>query len=231
VRLPLLISVAHAGLDVPPEVKSICMLSDRQVIEDGDEGAAEIYDFPGEVAEYVTTRIARAIVDVNRAEDDRRADGVIKTHTCWNVPVYREPLSTDLIEMLLERYHRPYHRRLSGAAPEAVLGVDCHTMAAKGPAVGPDPDKERPYVCLSNADGSCSDSWLRSLAGCLEETLHVPVSLNDPFKGGYIIRSHANEVPWVQLEISRAPFAANSDKRRRVLDALRRWCREERSSQ
>ena len=51
-------------------------------------------------------------------------------------------------------------------------------------------------------------------------TICPRVTVNDPFRGGYITRSHAAEMPWVQLELSRGPFAANSEKRRRVLRAL-----------
>ena len=91
-KLPILMSVPHAGLQVPPEAAPCCCLTESEIIADGDDGAAEIYDLADHVAEYVTTGIARAIVDQNRAVDDRRADGVVKTHTCWNVPVYREPL-------------------------------------------------------------------------------------------------------------------------------------------
>jgi N-formylglutamate deformylase len=93
VKMPLLISVPHAGLRIPEVVRSICVLSERDIIEDGDEGAADVYDLAPEVLKYVRTDVARAIVDMNRAEDDRRADGVVKTHTCWNVPVYSESLS------------------------------------------------------------------------------------------------------------------------------------------
>jgi N-formylglutamate amidohydrolase len=189
-------------------------------------GAAEIYALQGEVAALVTTDIARAIVDMSRAENDRRPDGVVKTHTCWNVPVYRQFPPDAVIEALLARYHRPYHGRLTAAAQQdVVLGIDCHTMAAKGPPIGPGPAVERPRVCLSNADGTCPEDWLKSLAGCIERAFACPVSLNDPFKGGFIIRSHAHELPWVQLELSRAPFLIPAQKRRRALDALGEWCR------
>ena len=46
------------------------------------------------------------------------------------------------------------------------------------------------------------------------------MTINDPFRGGFITRSHAAEMPWVQLEMSRAPFASNAEKRQRMLRAL-----------
>ena len=89
--LPLLLSVPHAGLRVPPEVQAICTLSEADIIKDGDEFAREIYaPLETEVAAFLTTDIARAVVDLNRAEDDFHKDGVIKRHTCWDVPVYRD---------------------------------------------------------------------------------------------------------------------------------------------
>lgn len=221
--LPLLLSVPHAGLWIPPEAEPYCILSRSEIVEDGDEGADEVYAFESEVAAFVTTEVARAIVDMNRAEDDRRADGVVKTHTCWNVPVYREFPPGEAVERMLDRYYRPYHARLSELASSVRLGIDCHTMAAKGPPIGPGPGIERPWVCLSNADGTCPNEWVERLASALERAFGANVKINDPFKGGYIIRSHSRELPWVQLELSRAPFLSNAEKRDGTLVALREW--------
>jgi N-formylglutamate amidohydrolase len=224
-RLPLLVSVPHAGLRVAAEVASYCVLSPREIERDGDEGAAAIYDIATEVAGYVTTDVARAIVDVNRAEDDRRPDGAVKTHTCWDVEVYRPFPPPALVRELIVRHHRPYHERLTAMAGAGhLLGVDCHTMAAEGPPVGPDPGQPRPRICLSNADGTCPRSWIESLAACFERVFDTPVAINRPFRGGYIVRRHAPELPWVQLELSRAPFATDAEKRTRLLRALDAWC-------
>ncbi|MFC1822637.1 N-formylglutamate amidohydrolase [Thermodesulfobacteriota bacterium] len=221
-RLPILLSVPHAGVKIPSEVEDICMLSEEDVIKDGDEGAAEIYlPLKSSVAAMVTTDIARAIVDMNRGEDDRRKDGIIKTHTCWDVPIYKEPPSEKTVQSLIEQYHHPYHRELTQLSAEVKLGIDCHTMAAKGPPVGPDPGVERPHICLSNAAGTCPAEWIASLAACLEKAFKTKVSINHPFKGGYIIRSHAKELPWIQLEFSRADFASNEEKNRQMYEALK----------
>ena len=226
-KLPLLISNPHAGLSVPPEVKGSCVLTEREIVEDGDEGAAEIYNVESEVRTFLSTNIARAIVDLNRPENDRSPDGVVKTHTCWNVPVYREFPSEDIIQTLLQRYYRPYHTCLGRMTPSSGirLALDCHTMAAIGPPMGPLAGQERPLICLSNADGTCPPSWIESLAECFERAFRSPVSINHPFKGGYIIRRHSAELPWVQLEMSRTPLLTNQEKRERALAALADWCR------
>ena len=203
-------------------MKDICVLSRQQIVDDGDEGAGEIYNLETHVVGFVGTDIARAIVDVNRAGDDFRKDGVVKTHTCWEVPIYRSVPSEGTVKKLIENYHLPYHEQLHDLASRGVrLGIDCHTMASEGPPVGPDTGRERPILCLSNADGTLPDAWLKDLADCLESAFGMPPAINNPFKGGFIIRSHSAELPWVQLEVSRKPFMSKGKKRERVLEALR----------
>ena len=227
--LPFLLSVPHAGLRIPDEVKALCILGKQDIFRDGDEGAAEIYLLlRSEVAAMVSTDIARAIVDMNRREDDWSRDGVVKTYTCWDVPVYREPLPERIAQLLIQRYHRPYHAELTRLAPGIMLGVDCHTMATHGPPTGPDPGVERPQICLSIADGTCPEGWFLSLAESLKKTFETSVSLNHPFKGGYIIRSHAVELPWVQIELSRSTRLSNDEKRDRILTSLSDWYKRNR---
>jgi formiminoglutamase len=229
-RLPLLLSVPHAGLDVPSEVAAYCVLTPADIAADGDLGAAEIYALEERVTAFMTTGVARAIVDLNRAEDDRRPDGVVKTVTTWEVPVYAPFPPEEVVETLLARYHRPYHARLRTEAgkPEVLLGVDCHTMAAAGPPIGPDPGITRPAVCLSDGDGTCPRAWIEELAACFRHELgdrpELEVTINRPFTGGHIIRAHARELPWIQLELSRGPFLTTAEKRTTVISALERFC-------
>jgi N-formylglutamate amidohydrolase len=208
-------------------VEAICKLTEKEIIKDGDEGASEIYQpLVDEVNALVSTDVARAVLDMNRSEDDRSKDGVVKTHTCWDVPVYSEFPSEEQIKALIQNYYLPYHARLSILSKDVVLGVDCHTMAAKAPPVAPDPGSTRPILCLSNAGFTCPQQWLLSLAEVFQQVFEEEVGINSPFQGGYIIRSHAEELPWIQLEISRASFYSNEEKCRRVLVALGRWCKK-----
>lgn len=224
-RLPLLVSLPHAGLEAPVEVAGDHRLSASEIAEDGDVQAAEIYALREHVARFVTTPIARAFVDMNRAPDDIRKDGVVKTHTCWDVPVWHEAPNAAALQQLLTRYHAPYHRALSACAGSVIAAVDCHTMAAFGPPVGPDPGVERPRACIGVADGTCPAEWAEALADQLRRYLGGPVRINDPFKGGYIIRQHAAEGPWLMVELSRATDIPVEHKRLAFLAALTGWSR------
>ena len=222
-KLPVLISVPHAGLKIPPEIRAYNLLTKKEIIKDSDEGASEIYAVKSHVQAYVTTDIARVFVDMNRSENNRTRDGVVKTHTCWDVPVFNKPLPVELIEVMIKKYHRPYHEKLTLSSSGVNFGIDCHTMADIGPPISPDPGQKRPLICLGNADGAFPDRWLTILKDCFQQSFQVEISLNKPFRGGNIIRTHASEMPWVQMEISRTDVLDNKQKREKFLDAIRKF--------
>ena len=223
-RLPLFASLPHAGLDVPEELAPYHQLTPEQIAEDGDVGARQIYSrLRDEVVDFVTTSIARAFVDINRATDDLRKDGIVKTHTCWDVPIWRETPPQEAFDAVIVRHHAPYHRRLSQPPEGAIVGVDLHTMAAAGPPVGPDPGVTRPAACIGIGEGTCPEVWADALRVRLEEALGHEVTINRPFRGGYIIRSHARELPWLMLELSRGDFMTDDEKGDAVQAAMRSW--------
>jgi len=226
-KLPLYISVPHAGTRVAPELQGLCVLRREDVLADHDAGADSIYSpLQEDVEGFCTTDVSRSLVDCNRSPDDIGGNGVIKSHTCWNVPVYTKFPDESLVQTVLARYYFPYHEKLSAAAGSSIirLGIDCHTMSAVGPPVGPDPGRQRPLVCISNWSGTCPDEWIRGLASCFAKVFREKVAINSPFRGGHIIRSHAHEMAWVQLEISQTDAYPNVFKRNCVLEGLRRFC-------
>lgn len=225
-KLPLLVSVSHAGLRIPQEAVSYNVLDDEAVRRDGDEGAAAIYSVGELVSSFVTTDIARAIVDVNRREQDLSDDGAIKRCTIYGITVYSTYPPQEVIQNLIRKYHRPYHDALSRSArfKNIKLGLDCHTMAQYPPPISPDDTKERPHICLSDLGGrSCPADYTRNMARCLEEAFGFRISINDPFRGGYILKRHHHEIPWLQLELSRAAFLSIDEKRRRFIETLRNF--------
>ena len=232
-RLPFLISVPHAGLRVPPEAASYCRLSPQDIAKDGDEQAKEIYEpLESMVASFHTTDVARAIVDMNRAQDDRRKDGVVKTHTCWDVPVYDPTPPEEIWATLLKKYYAPFHSALKTAVEsgEFSLAIDCHTMAAHGPPVGPDPGSERPLVCIGTGGGTtCPQPWVDIIADSLADAFGVQPSIDHPFSGGYIVRNYGLRMPYVLLELSRTTSMSVEEKSLAVVDAVSKIAARQRS--
>lgn len=226
-KLPLYISVPHAGTKVPPEIRDICALGEEDILADHDVGADVIY-FP--LQEYIsgfhTTEIARSIVDLNRHPQEIGGNGVIKNHTCCDIPVYKIFPDEMLIRDLLASYYFPYHAKLTADSGDKTirLGIDCHTMAVIGPPVSPDPGLARPLVCISNDNTTCPAGWIDILADCLASAFNNKVAINMPFRGGYISRLHAAEMPWVQIEISQTAAHSNQFKSHCILEGLQSFC-------
>ena len=170
--------------------------------------------------------IARAIVDVNRALDDRppqNPDGVVKTVTTNGTAVYKKGRFPDnaLIEILLQKYYFPYHEKLDDLleSRNIRLALDCHSMLPGSPQISDNPGEPRPLICLSNrGDGqgmpirkngpvTCPPEWICALAESFRHAFadEGEIAVNDPFSGGYISQFHyrRNKIPWIQVEINR----------------------------
>ena len=57
-----------------------------------------------------------------------------------------------------------------------------------------------------NARTTCPADWIRQLAMCFRKVFNLnsgEVRLNDPFRGGYITKTHSKQKSWIQIEINR----------------------------
>ncbi|MDQ0254175.1 formiminoglutamase [Evansella vedderi] len=232
-KLPIVISIPHGGISIPPGLRTICLLSKQEILLDSDTWTRELYNFKNSVEEYVDTDIARIVVDMNRSRNDLppfNPDGVVKTHSVVGKRVWSTPDGLPLaeVEELLNKYHFTYHKLLEMATnnPNIVLGIDCHSMLAVGPVKGQSGWDKRPLFCISNR-GNVNGEFLNKPLTAPPEMMHrlkflleknfkefvgnnqnteVPlVSINDPFAGGFITKYHGSKgiIPWIQLEINR----------------------------
>jgi formiminoglutamase len=220
--LPVFLSIPHGGTEIPGELTERVCIDPVDLFEDGDAFTREIYHLQHRVAALVTTHIARAFVDLNRSTDDmppQDPDGLIKRMTCFQKPIYIQGKEPDdsLTRKLIERYYLPYHSRIREILRQEtiLLALDCHSMAAKAPAIAPDAGKKekRPLVCLGNVHGhSCTNETVEKLRECICRAFSLKrsqVSINQPFSGGYITRTYGgNPVPWVQVELNRSLYLA-----------------------
>jgi len=225
--LPIALSLPHAGLDTPPEVRHLSLLTLEDIQKDGDEGSRDMAKVLRPfMADFSEASVARAFVDLNREESDLSRDGVVKTHTCWDTPIYTKPLPPELIRTLIADYYRPYHARLSefSRQPALRLALDLHTMAEKAPPIAADAGTRRPRLCLGNAHHKSSPcAWIETLAELAARHVDPDVQINTPFAGGWITRSHGREMPWIQVEVSREPWVSWEEKGEAILELMQRF--------
>lgn len=215
-KLPVLLSIPHGGTKKPKEIENILCISHQDQFDDSDPFVIEIYDLGDKVQQVISSKIARAFVDLNRSLQDlppKNPDGLIKSFTCYQKPIYITGKNPDdsIQEKLIQSYYLPYHRMIQKSLKELDLQLclDCHSMASTAPNISPDgKNKQRPLFCLSNQNGNTSSSkMIQLLADCISESFQIKRSdifLNDPFLGGYITKTYGNNpVPWIQIEMNR----------------------------
>lgn len=216
---PVLISIPHGGDQTPPELVGCVVISRHAMLADSDIFTREIYSLEDEAAVVLDTPIARVFVDLNRAPADlppANPDGVIKRLSCHGVQIYRDEVWNDqmLVSTLLEKYYYPYHRKIQAvlhSRQDLVLMLDCHSMEAVGPVIGPDHGAARPALCLGSRHGnSCSHATVSRLAAAMRRAFGLKenqVAIDQPFAGGYITRQYGhNPLPCIQIEMNRALY-------------------------
>ena len=222
-KLPILLTIPHAGQDVPPEVADNLAIDATTIYNECDLWADQLFDFAGRALAAVTFPIARVLIDANRppAHWDN-PDGAVKTQTSYGDDIYRVPLTLDEREQLQERYWQPFqtalHTAVTAHAAAVKLFLDCHNMAQRGPTAYRDPGAPRPFICIGNlgdANGdrnpgkaapTCPPELARAAAAAadrifgdlelLEPDGERPpvVALNHPFPGGHILRQTAKDL-------------------------------------
>lgn len=217
--LPVLVTMPHGGLSVPPEVADRLTIDATRIYNECDLWVDSL--FAAVVARSlagVNMPIARVLVDANRDPTNRQdPDGAIKTTTSYGESIYRTPLTLSEQGHLLAKYYRPFHHALSAAIAthggQTILLLDCHNMAQHGPTAYGDPGAPRPLLCLANfgdAHGeprpgqgpvTCDPAFLRAAADLAaplfadldllepDRTRPPIVALNQPFAGGYVLRT------------------------------------------
>ena len=220
-KLPFVISIPHCGTRVPEELRSSMALNRREILESVDSGTSEIFSrIPAQV--IVQAQWSRLVVDLNRNPLQRDGKGVVALTDYHGRRIFKtgsEP-PPGQIEQRVRDYHTPYHEQLQHALkrPDCLALFDCHSLNGTGPADAPDAGQKRKDIVLSNngdAGGrprtnagavTCPPDLMLTIAEQFEQQ-GFSVSLNVPYKGGYIINHYARQLVQngrfaVQIEIN-----------------------------
>lgn len=236
VRGPVIVSVPHAGRIYPPEILAAARVDQAQLerLEDSwcDLIAAGAVDAGATVVQALW---ARAVADLNRAEGqmapgevalplrtqfsapgrkERAGLGVVPTRLADCGPLWKRPIDHAGLHWRLEMFHRPYHAALAAelAAARGRFGyailIDLHSM----PSIPPGQPGHGARIIVGDRFGATSGEWLVDLVMGFARRLNEPVSRNEPYAGGHIVRAHGrpgNAVHAVQIEIDRALYLAS----------------------
>lgn len=221
-RAPLLISLPHDGVFIPPALAARLSPA-AAAAPDTDWWMAQLY---GPIAEALDASLlvpthSRYVVDLNRPPDDtslypgQNTTGLCPTTRFDGGPVYRDgqaPSSVEVIERV-ERWWRPYHAALADelerlkARHGRVLLWDGHSIASRLPWLF---EGELPELNLGTAQGrSCRPATEARLVTVLGAQSRFSWVVNGRFKGGFITRHYGcpeQGVEAVQLETAQRAY-------------------------
>ncbi len=217
---PLLISIPHMGLDVPPDLLAKMTPFGRE-LADTDWHLDQFYDFGRSLnANFLMARYSRYVVDLNRPPNDETLyPGQTKTGLFPQLTFRGEPIYDTIKELdegerayRLARYWQPYHDRLAAeierirARHGKVLVWEAHSISSVLPRLFPG---RLPDLNIGTNGGlSAAPEILQAIETSLTDCPLTRV-VNDRFKGGYITRQYgdpARGIHTVQLEMCHSTY-------------------------
>lgn len=223
--LPLLISIPHAGREVPHSI-AYHLTPAARGLPDTDWHVEKLYAFARDLgACVIKANYSRYVVDLNRAPDSAAlyaaspTTPVCPTATFDGSALYaagREPDGA-AVAARIEQFWRPYHRRIAAELARlrerygTVLLWDAHSIASEIPALFPGVLPEFNFGTREGA--SCPHAVTDELVSIVTRDGRFTAVRDRRFKGGYITLHYgrpAEGVYAVQLELAQRAYMDES---------------------
>ena len=223
---PLIVSVPHAGTDVPPQLAARLTPAALR-LPDTDWHVGRLYGFaPALGVTMIVARHTRYLIDLNRPPDDAALysaavqTGLCPTQSFEGEPLYRdgtERLAPAEIEQRRAQYWQPYHDALRTQLDDTrrrhgyALLLDAHSIRSTVPRLFAG---QLPDVNVGTYDGrSCAPAINEALRPCLAAAPQFSQVFDGRFKGGHITRHYgqpAGQMHALQIELAQCAYMDES---------------------
>jgi formiminoglutamase len=211
---PLILSMPHPGIGLPPEVHAD--LNDRgRLVEDTDWHMRQLYAFAERFQPtIVEAGVSRYVIDLNRDPSGvslypgQATTELVPTTTFDGAAIWTTPPDEAEIKRRREAYFRPYHDALEAEIARVKdahghpLLWDCHSIKSVIPRLFPG---TLPTLNLgTNSGASCAPAIEAAAVRAMAAQACTQVA-NGRFKGGWITRHYgrpAEHVHAIQMEIA-----------------------------
>ena len=222
---PLIIMVPHSGRNYDKILLNQTQLSIRELRDSEDAFVDQFFSNNVEKFSFLKAKFPRIFVDVNRSplEIDPlmwQENGLSKIFNQKTLKVlsgtgvfpkvnlngdflYKSKIPFIEAKRRLFKYYFPYHKKIKDVINSTsikfkrVLALDCHSMSS---------DIIDSDIVLSNGEGiTASYDILYSIKDFFK-SFGFKVSINNPFKGGFISYYHSNikkNIHFIQVEVNK----------------------------
>lgn len=230
---PVIVSIPHAGRIYPPEILAAARVG-RPELERLEDGWCDLIASGACAAGATVVQAlwARAVADCNRGENqmapsevaiplraqfsapgrkERAGLGVVPTRLADCGPLWKRPIDRAGLHWRLESFHRPYQAALAEELAAAydrfgyAILIDLHSM----PPIPAGQPGHGARIVIGDRFGATTGASLVDLIVEAATRLEVPVTRNQPYAGGHIVRTHGRPergVHAVQIEIDRSLY-------------------------
>ncbi len=221
--VPVVVSIPHAGVRLSDRVARTLANPEMAGLPMTDWHVDRLYaGLPDMGVTVIHALWSRFMVDLNRPPEARPLypgrfeTGVIPLTTFGGQPVFSRPPSPAEQAERIAEFHAPYHQALAGLLSECrdrhglVVLVDAHSVSSAPNRLHGALEKD---IYLGDRDGTSCRPWLTETVGEAFRTAGYAVSLNDPYKGGYIT-AHYGGLPGVdalQIEMAQRVYMDETD--------------------
>ncbi len=220
-KLPLLVSMPHAGTALPDSMKSR-MTEQALSLPDTDWYIPRLYEFVESIgASVIEAAFSRYVVDLNRPAGDQQlypgqaGTGLCPKETFHGEAVYlpdEEPDARE-IENRIQKYWQPYHDRISSELNRLkneygyALIYDAHSIRSEIPRLFANRLTD---LNIGTANGaSCHPALSAAIDRHLRQQGDYSYVIDGRFVGGYITRHYGRpecQIHAIQMEISQRNY-------------------------
>jgi len=246
----VLVEIPHAGLGLDPEAVATLAAPARALGADADLYVDELYaDAPDVGAALVASRMSRYVCDLNRAENDvdplaveggtaRSAPhGFVWRTTTEGRPALLGAIPQAEYQRRVERYHRPYHRRIAELLEErrarhgfAIL-LCAHSMPSRGRDGHDDAGVERADIVPGTRGRTTTSAPVIALVEELAQAAGFRLRHDEPYRGGFTTLTNGRPrdgIHAIQIELARRLYMDERTLAQRPAEfsRLRAFCKE-----
>lgn len=238
---PLLVSIPHTGTFVPADISAQFASAGIASTMMADWVLHELYVFLPELGiDVIHATHHRFVVDLNRPPDARPLypgrfeTGLVPTESFQGEPIWRTAPTAAVIQHRLEHFYRPYHAALERRLREKLARfgrcylLDAHSVESRASRLHGLLIED---IYLGDRDGTTCDPSLTQRVRELFVGEGLKVSLNQPYKGGFITAHYCSieGVQTLQIEMCQRlymtegePAGASAEPRFRAFQQLLR---------
>ncbi len=223
VKVPIVVSSPHSGVDFPDELKAHFRAELMAQPDDTDWFVHQLYNFAPELGiTMIHAKYSRWVIDLNRNPTSQPLynDGRIITELVPKTDFLGNALYVDEkyipddaeIERRKENYYKPYYQKIESLLAERIAQFgqvmlwDAHSIRRFVPTIQ---DAPFPDLILGDNDGKAAGKEFIEIALNNLSAGKFGVDHNSPFKGGNITRSFGKplqNIHALQLEMAKTNY-------------------------